>query len=419
MGRGINKLSARFVDTTKEPGRHSDGGGLYLYVEATGARRWRFLFDQDKKRRELGLGSAVTVSLVRAREIRDVLRNALVEGKDPAAVLTAMREGERPRAAVPVGPLFGEMLEDLLTVLAPGWKTHDSNGEEVNKQEAIWRKSFELHAPQLLTMPVAAVDTDTVKGVLEPIWREIHVTASRLRGRIERVIARAKALRKFVGDNPAVYKGHLEHILPVIARNEEHHPAMPYERVPGFLVRLTQIENISRRALELTLLTAVRTYEVIGMKWGEIDFENAVWIVPIARVKGRKGKTKEHRVALGPRAVALLLRLRPIDWRPGDYVFHMGDSSKQLSRNAMLKVLEIMGQDEYTVHGFRTSFKEFCVEETEFDDLLSEAQLAHIKDDEVWLAYNRRDALKRRRALMLKWEQHCESEMEYRYAKSA
>ncbi|MEJ1935310.1 integrase arm-type DNA-binding domain-containing protein [Nostoc sp. NIES-2111] len=388
--RTLHKLSAKAIANLAAPGRHGDGGGLYLSIDGTGRRRWVFLFRWQGKLREMGLGPARDLPLSRARELAAVARRQLAEKVSP---LDARRR-EKPR------PTFGEAADDLLGTIEAGFRKE--------KHRAQWKMTLERYCATIRDKRVDQVTTEDVLGVLKPIWLEKNETASRLRGRIERVLDAARAKGQREGDNPARWKGHLDALLPARQKLQRgHHAAMRYQDVAAFLGRLRAAQGVSARALEFAILTAARSGEVLGATWAEIDEEAKVWTVPAARMKAGR----EHRVPLGDRALALLsemreqARLAGLDG-PGAYVFPGGRRGKPLSSMALEMQMRRLKVEDATPHGFRSAFRDWAGEETAHPREVAEAALAHIVGDEVERAYRRGDALAKRRALMEDWEKY-------------
>lgn len=371
--RSLNRLSAIEVEKAG-PGRHADGGGLYLEVKESGARSWLFVFRWAGKRPEIGLGPFPTVKLAQARAKAEAARQSIADGIDPRSIRrTASRE------------TFGGFALAWLALNGPRWKN--------DKHRAQWRSTLETYAAGIWNEPIGAVDTDGVTRCLEPIWTEKPETASRVRGRIETILnaARAKGLR--TGDNPARWRGHLDHLLPPQKRlSRGHHRALGYRDAPAFLARLRAREAVAAAALEWTILTAARTSETLRMTWDEIDGD--VWTVPAERMKSRR----PHRVPLSSRCLALLAAARPLG---GCYVFP-GAAGRPLSTGAMERILDRMGV-AVTVHGFRSTFRDWAGDETTYPREIIEAALAHVIGDRAEQAYRRGDALERRRALMEDW----------------
>ncbi|MFM9941245.1 MAG: tyrosine-type recombinase/integrase [Hyphomicrobiaceae bacterium] len=387
MARGLHRLSARTVATAKA-GRHSDGGGLYLVVDPSSARRWAFMFWRDKKPTEIGLGSLMQgVSLPMARERAAECRRLLAEGQSP-------RGWRQPEKAVTT---FAAVAEDVIASLESGWRN--------DKHRAQWRSTIATYCGSIAAKPVDEITTEDVLKVLQPIWTTKAETASRLRGRIEKVLdaAKAKGLRE--GENPARWRGHLDNLLAKRQKLQRgHHAAMPWSDLPAFLARLRKREAVAALALEFTILTAARTGEVLGARWDEIDREARIWTVPADRMKAGR----EHRVPLTDRACQIVgdLSRAPL----GEFVFPGARSGRPLSGMAMEMLLRRMDADAFTVHGFRSSFKTWATEMTSFPNELSEAALAHVTGDRVERAYRRTDALERRRELMGAWGRFLEGD---------
>ena len=390
MVRPLHKLSALKVASLKEVGRHSDGGGLYLHISDGSRRRWIFLFRQDGKQREKGLGSARDVSLAKAREKAEAIRKELREGVDPFAVVVP--EGEVPT--------FGKFADDLVGDLASGFRNE--------KHIEQWKMTLgDAYCSKLRRKLVSEIASTDVLDVLKPIWSTKQETASRIRGRIERVLdaARARGLR--TGENPARWKGHLDALLPKrhkLARG--HHAAMPYSEVGATLSRLQGLSSASARALQLVILAAARSGEVLGMRWGEVDLPAGVWTVPADRMKAGR----EHRVPLTKGMLAILdelALLRPEGDEVGRaFVFPGNKPGKGLSVMSLTMCMRRLKLGHYTVHGFRSAFRDWVSEETDFSRELAEAALAHVYGDETERAYRRGDALKKRLGLMETWESY-------------
>jgi integrase len=384
MTRRLNRLSARTVATVKKPGRHADGGGLYLVVDKSGAKRWVFLFRFGGPHKEMGLGGLTRVNLAEARRLAEWCRTTLAKGLNPI---------EARKAAGRV-PTFGECADEFVASMAAKWR----NAEHARQ----WAMTLTRYTETIRSMPVNMIETAEVLRVLKPIWEKIPETASRLRGRIERVLdaARAKGLRS--GENPARWRGHLDTLLPPRQKlTRGHHAAMPYAELPAFMARLRAREGVAALALEFAILTAARSREVLDAQWKEIDSEAKVWTVPATRIKAGR----EHRVPLSPRALTILDSMRAV--RVSEYVFPGYRPGRPLGDMALHMVLARM-EVPFTVHGFRSSFRDWCGEATNFPREVAEAALAHIVGDETERAYRRGDALEKRRKLMDAWAAYCE-----------
>jgi len=290
-------LTSRRVETAK-PGKYSDGGNLYLIVSGTGARKWVLRFTWRGHAKEMGLGSATNVPLADAREKAAAARRKIAQGLNPI-------EERRRDGGIPT---FGEMADEVRESLSAGFRNE--------KHKAQWKSTLETYAAPLRTKPLDIIATDDVLAVLKPIWSTKPETASRVRGRIEKVLDAAKAKGFREGENPARWRGHLDHLLPRPSKlSRGHHAAMPYEEVAAFIAKLREREAASALALEMCILTAARSGEILGMRWSEVDFDKKIWTVPAARMKA----AREHRVPLSPRAVVILRKLEKL--KTGEFVF--------------------------------------------------------------------------------------------------
>jgi integrase len=374
-----SKLTARRVETAK-PGKYCDGGNLYLIVSETGARKWVLRFTWRGRAKEMGLGSATNVPLADARERAADARRKIAQGLNP--IDERKRDGGIPT--------FGEIADDVRETLSAGFRNE--------KHKAQWKSTLETYAAPLRAKPVDTIATDDVLAVLKPIWTKKAETASRVRGRIEKVLDAAKAKGFREGENPARWRGHLDHLLPrpsKLARG--HHAAMPYEDVAAFIAKLRKREATSALALELCILTAARSGEILGVRWPEIDLDKKIWTVPADRMKAGR----EHRVPLSPRALAILRQLAKV--RVSDFVFAGQARNKPLSNMAMEMVLRRMKIEGATVHGFRSSFRDWAGNVSNFPREVVETALAYVIGDKAEQAYRRSDALEKRRKLMEAW----------------
>jgi integrase len=394
MARQTKRLSARTVATLGKPGRHADGDGLYLIVDASGSKRWAFIFRWREpgssgpgKLREMGLGGLSAVSLSDARERATEARRILAAGRNP---IDERKSAERAKAAART---FGAYADELVKELAPGFRN------EKHRQQ--WASTLKTYCAGIWDKPLEAIDTSDVLAVLSPIWLSKSETASRLRGRIERVLdaARAKGLR--TGENPARWRGHLDALLPRRKRlTRGHHVALPYPEVPAFVSDLRKRKSVAALGLEFLILTASRSGEVIGAAKGEIDRKAKLWVVPGERMKGGR----EHRVPLCTRCLEILDAVEPLN-AGTDYVFPGQKRGRPLSNMAFDMLLRRMKMD-VTVHGFRSSFRDWAGEATTFPREVAEAALAHVVGDETERAYRRGDALEKRRRLMSAWSNY-------------
>ena len=377
-------LTTRKVQTAKH-GKYSDGGNLYLIVSPSGSRKWVLRFTWRGRAKEMGLGSATVVSLADARDKAAVARRKLAQGLNPI--------DDRKRSGGI--PTFGEMADSVREALSAGFRNE--------KHKAQWKSTLETHAAPLRSKPVDTITTDDILAVLKPIWTLKPETASRVRGRIEKVLDAAKAKGFRDGENPARWRGHLDHLLPRPSKlSRGHHAAMPYEEVAGFITELRKRESPAALALEFCILTAARSGEVLGTRWSEIDIERKIWTVPANRMKAGR----EHRVPLSGRAVSILKRLAGLNM--GEFVFPGQKPKKPLSTMAMKMVLRRMKIEGATVHGFRSSFRDWAGNVTNFPREVTETALAHVIGDKAEQAYRRGDALDKRRKLMDAWAAYCE-----------
>ncbi len=389
MANAHFKLSVKKIETL-QPGKHSDGGGLYLIVEPKGAKRWSFLFRQNGRRREMGFGGLRDVPLATARKFAADARAVVASGGDPVAD-RRQREAE---ALVAKSKTFGEIADEYI-------KSHEAEWTNP-KHRAQWRMTIDVYARDLHDKPVDAIETADILAVLKPIWQSKAETASRLRGRIEAILDAAKALKLRQGENPAVWRGNLRLWLARRDRSaDSHHAALPYDAVPDFIRRLRDHPGLAPLALEYCILTAARSGEVLGAKWSEIDIEEAVWTIPAARMKGNR----EHRVPLSDRALEVLAEAG--NAKTGDYVFAGRKPNAPLSNMALEMILRRMGVASVTVHGFRSAFRDWCGDKTTAPREIAEAALAHVVGDRTEAAYRRGDALERRRELMDQWANFC------------
>ena len=394
MVRKIGRLTALTVSKAKAEGMHADGGGLYLQVTPAGTKSWIFRFMLDGRAREMGLGSITDVSLTDARTRAGECRRLCHDGIDPIEARKAAREQARLEAAK--AKTFKECADAYIEAHRAGWR----NAKHVTQ----WTRTLETYAvPIFGSLPVQQVDLALVMRAVEPIWTTKTETASRLRGRIEAVLdwATVRGYRK--GDNPARWRGHLEELLPRRGKvgRVTHHPALPYGEIGVFLSSLREQDGIAARALDFAILTATRTSEAIGARWDEVDLAERAWVIPAARVKAGK----EHRVPLSAAAIAIIERMKAV--RQGQYLFPGGKRKRPLSNMAMLKLLHRMGRHDLTVHGFRSTFRDWAAEMTNFPREVAEMALAHAVSDDVEAAYRRGDLFRKRRQLMDAWAKHC------------
>lgn len=383
----VNQLTAREVSTITKVGYHLDGGGLYLQVApgakpGTVTRNWIFRFKSPltRKVRDMGLGSLQTFSLKEARERAKAARQLVADGLDPIEERRKQRDAARAEASGQI--LFRDAAQRFLALHQAEWKN------EKHRQQ--WASTLKAYAyPTLGNRPVSAIDGALITEALAPIWRKKAETARRVKQRIERVC-------QWVKDGMPLPRHRA-------SKQVKHHPAMPFGELPTFMAELRERQGISARALEFTILTAARTSEAIGARWSEIDIEAKVWTVPAERMKGGK----EHQVPLSERAVEILKSLPREKGSP--YVFPGARAKQPLSNMAMLELLRGMRGDSLTVHGFRSTFRDWAGDRTNFARDVIEHALAHRIKDKAEAAYRRSAALEKRRQLMEAWARYCES----------
>jgi integrase len=400
--RELNKLSTKFVETVSKPGRYADGGGLYLQVSkgTSGVTKsWLFRFmNGGSTSRAMGLGAVSTrngdgyTTLIKARQKRTRAREMLESGIDPLQSKRAGRTAERLEKARSV--TFTQCAEQYIDGHEAGWKG--------KKHGRDWRGTLTRYVyPEIGALPVAAIDTALVLKVLKPIWETKTKTAVDVRSRVELVLNWAKIHGYRDGENPARWKGHLDNALPKPSKvtKVKHHPAMPYAEVPSFLAELRNKTAIGARALEWTILAASRSDEALGAEWSEIDVEKRVWTIPAPRMKA----DADHRVPLTDR-MKEILKGQP---RDGKFIFPGQHRSKKISSASMWHLLRSIRLSSETVHGFRSSFRDWAAEQTAYPSDVIEMALAHTIANKVEAAYRRGDLFEKRRALMADWAAYC------------
>ena len=391
--RLIGKLTSLSVRQARRRGLYGDGGGLFLQVSESGAKSWVFRFKKADRLRVMGLGPAHTITLAEARDRARECRKLRLDGIDPIEARRAERAQAKLDAAKAV--TFAECADAYITAHKAGWRNP--------KHAAQWPATLATYVnPTFGELPVPAIDTALVTRVMEPIWTKKPETASRVRGRIESILDWATARGYRQGENPARWRGHLENLLPSRSkvRRVKHHAALPYSELSAFMLALRQQEGVAARALEFTILTAARTGEVIGARWGEINIAERLWSVPAERMKAGR----EHRVPLCGKALEIVEEMRAIG---GNFIFPGGKRGKPLSNMAMTMLLRRMGHGDQTVHGFRSTFRDWAAERTNFPAEVAEMALAHAVTDKVEAAYRRGDLFEKRRALAEAWAKFC------------
>jgi integrase len=397
MGRGINRLSGADLRRSK-PGTYGDGNGLWLQVSVAkdGKRRnrsWTYRYTVGEKTTEMGLGSLNVLGLKEARELAREYCALRLRGIDPLQHRDAQRAAAA--AASMKSITFEAAAHAYIAAHRDEWRSQQHAQE--------WPASLRRHVfPKLGSLPVATIDTPLVLGALEKVWQTAPETGARLRGRIESILdwAAVSGYRP-KGDNPARWNGHLQYLLAAPRkRHVEHLAAMPWREVPAFMTKLRAVDSVAARALEFAILTVVRSGEVRGAVWPEIDLDEAVWVIPAGRTKA----AREHRVPLAPGAVQILKEMRRIQ-HGGQHVFP--GAAGALGESAFRKVLKSLGHGDVTVHGFRSAHRDWSGEATNFPRELCEAALAHATGSRTEAAYRRGDALEKRRKLMGAWSAYC------------
>jgi integrase len=401
MPRRAKGLTAALVEKGTKPGRYGDGAGLYLLVRSKDAKFWLFRYTRHGKMREMGLGPAsgrtavkLAAARARARELHTMVR----DGKDPLAE----RDAEAARAKADVAKAkasamtFADVADMFLAAHERSWRNP--------KHRQQWRNTLRDYVlPEIGALPVNSVDTGAVVKIIEPLWREKTETASRVRGRIESILDYAKARGWREGENPARWRGHLDHLLPQRSKVQRvaHHAAIPWREIGAFMRRLQQNSGISARCLEFLILTAVRSGEARGARWSEIDLVHEVWTITAERMKAGH----EHRVPLSAPAMATLRAMEQLGTK--GFVFPGLKAASALSDVALANAVDVAGGNGATVHGFRSTFRDWCAEMTNYPRELAEAALAHVLKDKTEAAYQRGDLLEKRRRLMAEWAAFC------------
>ena len=406
MPKRVSKALTPLQVKNAKPGRHADGDGLHLLVKTTGARSWVFRFMLDGRARDVGLSrcpEAIAIlkksggeelTLAQARDVAAIYRLKVKAGIDPlaereeAAANAAAEKQARQAASV----TFKAMAEIFLAAKEDSWRN--------SKHRQQWHNTLSMYVyPAIGDMVVGDIDTPHVLQVLEPIWKHKAETASRVRGRIETILDAAKVRGYRTGENPARWRGHLAQILPMRTKlSRGHHRAAGYAEVPEFIGGLKARRAVAALALEFTILTAARTGEVIGATWSEVDLDRAIWTVPADRMKA----AREHRVPLSARAVEILTATKKL----GSQCLFPGPRGGQLSGMAMSMLLRRMN-GEATVHGFRSSFRDWAAECTGYPHEVCEMALAHTIANKAEAAYRRGDMFEKRRRMMADWADYC------------
>lgn len=405
------KLTARTVESLVKagtPGMTGDGDGLYFQISATGGTSWIYRYKVAGKGRKMGLGPYPGISLSEARQKAADVRRLTLAGLDPLAEREAEQERRRlaeqeererieaERVAAERAKVravtFRQAADDYIQSHRKSWKSA--------KHAQQWANTLETYAhPKIGHLLTAEIATEHLLEILQPIWQTKTETANRVRNRIELVLDAAKARGLRDGENPARLRGHLDKLLPRLAKIQtvKHHPALPFTELPAFMLLLKAAEGMASKAMQMTILTACRTSEVLEAKWCEIDLEASTWTIPPERMKARK----EHRVPLAAPLVELLENLPRIEGNP--YLFPGMNRGRPLSNMAMLNTLKRMGRGDLTMHGFRSTFRDWAADCTHYPREVCEMALAHTVATGSEGAYWRGDIFDKRRALMADW----------------
>jgi integrase len=396
MAQGRHLLTDRQAKTLG-PGKHSDGGNLFLIVDEGGARRWMCRYQIRGRRREMGLGGYPKVSLAAARSAAHAAGELMGQGIDPLEHRRLKAEATKTENAA--SETFGSFADRWFS-------TKVEPGLENEKHKYQWRQTLgDAYCAKLRLRPIGDVNSDDVLAVLTPVWLKVPETAKRLRGRIEAVLDAAKAARVRSGDNPARWKGHLAHLLPkspTLTRG--HHKALPWGDVPDLMLRLKDRDAVAAEALQFIILTASRPGEGLGVRWSEIDTKLKVWVAPAKRMKERK----EHRVPLSTGALEVLKRMERFRTDDPNGLVFPGETVRPMSPATLVRLRARMKEQHYTTHGFRSSFRDWAAERTNAAREVAEGCLAHAVGDATELAYLRSDFLEKRRDLLQRWSDHCE-----------
>ena len=394
MARKTNRLTAMEVAKLENPGYYCDGAGLYLQVSKSGSKSWIMRYTLARKPCEMGLGSVLTFTLSEARQRAAVQRKLLADGIDPLATKRSNLLAKRMADASII--TFDKAAASFIEANSPAWR-NAKHGDQ-------WRNTLATYAsPVIGELPVSKIETAHVLRILSLIWTTKTETATRVRGRIEKILDWAKVQGYRSGDNPAAWRGHLSEVLPTPSKVADagHHAALPWIEMGAFMKTLRAAQGAGARAMELIILTATRTSEVLNAKWTEFDLEAALWTIPKERMKG----FREHRVPLSVAALDVLEKAKA-ESIGSEYVF-AGSKLAALSNMTCLATLKRMGRADLTVHGFRSTFRDWVSESTSYPRDVAEMALAHAIEDKSEAAYRRGDLIEKRLALMSDWAAHC------------
>src|SRR5262245_45103766 len=394
IARPHHRLTAVKVARTRAPGTYGDGGSLYLRIAPGDSKQYVFRYIRDGPLHDMGIGPTHTLTLVEARERATEARKLLLDGIDPLQAKRARFAALRAADASAV--TFRQCTEDFIKANEVKW----TNAQ--HRREWSWSLRKYVY-PIIGSMPVAAIDTPLVLKVLKPIWEKTPETASRVRGRIENVLGWATVHHYRAGDNPARWGGLLEHALPARSKiaKVEHHAALPYAEIGAFVAKLRQDSGVAAACLQFITLTAARLDEARSATWDEIDLPNRIWIVPAPRMKA----DKEHRVPLSAGAVVILKQMQEI--QQSDYVFPGRLEGRPIGDNTIWRLAKEAAGSDITIHGLRSSFRDWAAERTSFPREVAEMALAHAIPNAVERAYRRSDLFEKRRKLMGTWAEFC------------
>jgi integrase len=395
MAKTVKRLKDMQIRRLSKPGSYPDGEGLYLQVRTSGAKDWFYRYEVDGKGRKRGLGSYPTISLEQARDDALECRQLRQQGIDPVDYAKAQRQKEALDEAKSF--TFKECALAYINSHQQGWKNR--------KHESQWRNTLDTYAyPTIGDIGVQDIDIGLVLDVLEPIWYQKTETASRVRQRIENILDWATVKQYRSGDNPALWRGRLDKLLPkrVKVQKPVHFPAMDYRELPGYFQALRKRDSVATRALAFTILTAARNGEARAVTSDELDLKGKVWTIPDNRMKA----DREHRVPLSAEALKIIKEMEPFKRHTDHFIFPGQAHAKPISEASLLKIVK--QQDKtLTVHGFRSTFRDWCAEQTSFPREVAEAALAHSIRDKTEAAYQRGDLFEKRRRLMDQWMQYC------------
>lgn len=391
MKRQTNRLDAKKIVHKKTPGYYADGLNLYLQVSDAGTKSWVLRYTLAGRQREMGLGAYPTFGLADARDRAQAARQLLADKIDP--IEDKRKKILKAQLAAASVITFDVAAERYIKTHESGWKNLKHVGQ--------WRSTIATYAsPVIGGLPVHAIDNQAVVNVLEPIWNSKRETASRLRGRIEKILDWATSLKYRTGDNPAKYVGNLDNLLTKSDKVVEHHPALPFAEIGAFMAALRAMTGMAALALQFIILTATRTSEVLNAKWTEFDLDAGVWVIPAARMKAKK----EHAVPLSPAALEILQKVKA-EMIESEFVFPGRNGA--LSNMSCLAVLKRMGRADLVVHGFRSTFRDWCSESTAYPRDVAEMALAHAISDKTEAAYRRGKLFNKRTSMMADWAKYC------------